>query len=71
MSRDQYKIIYKNHEAMVDESVINLPDDEIDAALSNSALGEPDIGMVIYTADMSIIKRKGLNGAWIPMSILH
>ena len=60
MSDPRVKKIYRRYEALVTSDLINASDEEIDAAIT-----DPEPGMVIYNADLSIAKRKDIDGKWV------
>lgn len=57
---EKFKKIYKESRILVSDDLISASDAEIDEAINDES-----IGMVIYNADMSTIKRKGLDGKWV------
>lgn len=54
-----YKMIYRDYEAMVSDELINSSDDELNAVFKNA-----EAGMIIYTAGYNVIKQKGIDGKW-------
>lgn len=60
MSSEKVKKIYRRKQALVSSDLIIKSDAEIDEAVY-----EPTVGMLIYTADGSMMKRKGLDGRWV------
>lgn len=57
---EKFNKIYKESRILVSDDLIDASDADID-----DAINEETVGMVIYTADMSKIKRKGLAGKWV------
>lgn len=59
-----YKMIYRDYEALVSDELINSSDDEINAVFINA-----EAGMKIYTAGYNIVKQKGLDGKWVAVTV--